>query len=231
MSPFEKGHKNYNLGKKHQEEEKIEVPEQFSTQTPEAPIQDSTEPVQNNERPQTFVVKTEIDAYINERLINQPKKFDEIKIKDLKDDSDTTHLLTLPKDIKDALDKKGMVPYWINKKKKALDHAIDQRGWVIFNRVLFPNISKHNFTANGTVEVGDCILGFMPAKNAEILRKRPGLKSQEMIKNLPIEAYKNSKGNEKIGYYKPAYTAEPDGEMARREAGLFAQPDAANVNE
>jgi hypothetical protein len=231
MSPFEKGHKNYNLGKNKSEEEKIEVPEQFNT----APvIENKPEEViqpQENVLPQTFVIKTEVDAYINERLISQPKKFEDIKVRDNFDDSVANHILKLPKEIKKALDEKNMTPYWINKKKKAIDHALDTRGWTIFNRVLFPNIPKHNFTANGTVEIGDCILGFMPAKNAEILRRRPGLKSQEMIKNLPIEAYKNSKGDEKIGYYKPAYTAEPDGEIARREAGLFAQPDVANVNE
>lgn len=180
---------------------------------------------------QTFVVKTELDAYVNERLINQPKSFDEIKVKDLKDDSLTSHLLTLPKDIKKALDDRDMVPFWINKKKRAIDHAIDQRGWTIFTRTLFPKISKHNFTANGTVEIGDCILGFMPAKNAELLRRRPGQISQERVKNLPIEAYKNSKGDEKIGYYKPALSAEPDGQIEREGAGLYSQPDVANINE
>lgn len=231
MSPFEKG---WNKKK----EEVVDFQKPF-TPEPEAKIEETLTPdpvpVIEQEtqevKPQTFVVKTELDAYINELLINQPKTFEEIKVKDLTDDSVTTHILKLPREIKKALDEKNMTPFWINKHKRAIDHALRDRGWTIFNRVLFPRIPKHYFTANGTIELGDCILGFMPVKNAEILRKRPGQISQERIKNLPIDAYKNSKGEEKIGYYKPAYTAEPDGEMARREAGLFAQPDVANVNE
>ena len=235
MSPFMPGHKGFKK-KNESEVEKIEVPAQFSNDPQEIKeevkqeVKESPSPSEKS-GPQTFVVKTELDAYINELLINQPKSIDEIKVKTIDDDVAAAHILVLPKEIEKELKNKNMVPRWINKKKRAIDHAINQRGWTIFNRSIFPKISKHNFTANGTVEVGDCILGFMPASNAELLRKRPGQISSERIKNLPIEAYKNSKGEEKIGYYKPAYTAEPDGEMARREAGLFAQPDTENVND
>lgn len=228
MSPFEKGHPNYYKGKK--QEEKIEIPKEFSNETQSQP-EPIVEQPQAQEKPQTFVIKTELDAYVNERLIGQPQNLEQVEAKDVSDDSLTMHMLKLPPAIQKALDDRGMVPHWINKDKRMIDRALDVRGWTLFNRVFFPKLPRHYFTANGTVEMGDCILGFMPAKKAEILRKRPGEISQERIKNLPIEAYKNSKGEEKIGYYKPAYTAEPDGEMARREAGLFAQPDVANVNE
>lgn len=222
MSPFMKGHPNYN---KKAEDNQVSVEEEKL----QSPI---PEPVIHQEsKPQTFVIKTELDAYVSERLIGQPQTIEEVQVKDVTDDSLTLHMLKLPSPIQKALDDKGMVPRWINKDKRMIDRALDVRGWTLFNRVIFPRIPKHYFTANGTVEMGDCILGFMPAKKAELLRRRPGEISSERIKNLPIEEYKNSKGNEKIGYYKPAYTAEPDGEMARRDAGLFAQPDVANVNE
>lgn len=198
---------------------------------PEPKIESKPETVTEVTPPQTFVIKTELDAYVNERLISQPHTIEEVHAKDVVNDSLASHMLKLPTPIQAALDEKGMVPRWINKDKRMIDRALDIRGWTLFNKVFFPRIPKHYFTANGTVEMGDCILGFMPASKAEILRKRPGQISQERIKNLPIEAYKQSRGEERIGYYKPAYTAEPDGEVARREAGLFAQPDVANLNE
>lgn len=159
--------------------------------------------------PQTFVIKTETDAYINERLQTQPKTIADIKVKE---PTDTLNLLALPKQITDCLTKRNLTPRWINKDKRMIDRALDIRGWTLFNRVFFPELPKHLFTANGTVENGDSILGFMPAENAERLRRRPGEISQERIRNLPMEKYKNEQG-EKIGYYKPALTAEKDGEF------------------
>lgn len=228
MSPFEKGHPNYNKPKI--EKEKIEVPENFKTNTvkQDEKIKELEQKIENAApQTQTFVVKTELDAYVNERLVGQPKTLEEVEVKDLSDDSVTMSMLKLPKAIQKALDDKGMVPRWINKDKRMIDRALDVRGWTLFNRVFFPTLPKHFFTANGTVEMGDCILGFMPAKKAEILRSHPGKISQERVNNLPVERYKEAKGNEKIGYYKPAYTAESDGEVATNGAGLFAQPDVA----
>lgn len=216
MKPWEK--------KEEIKEEKIETP---VVKAKEVDVEETIPP----QSPQTFVIKTELDAYVNERLIGQPKTLEEVQAKDVSDDSLTMHMLKLPKSIQKALDDRELVPHWINKDKRMIDRALDVRGWTLFTRTFFPRLPRHYFTANGTVEMGDCILGFMPANKAEILRKRPGKISQERVQNLPIEAYKQSRGEEKIGYYKPALSAEPDGEMARREAGLFAQPDVANVNE
>lgn len=213
MNPWDK--KKEEVKPEFKEEVKLEVPK----------VEESSS------KPQTFVIKTELDAYVNERLIGQPQTIEQVEAKDVTDDSLTLHMLKLPKPIQKALDDNGMVPRWINKDKRMIDRALDVRGWTLFNRVFFPRIPRHYFTANGTVEMGDCILGFMPANKAEILRKRPGQISSERIKDLPIEAYKNSKAEEKIGYYKPAYTAEPDGVVERAGAGLYAQPDVANVNE
>ena len=180
---------------------------------------------------QTYVIKTETDAYIHDRLRNQPRTLEDIKIREYSDDM-AASILKLPTPIDEALKKKNLVPRWINKDKRMIDRALDIRGWTLFNRVYFPEIPKHYFTANGTVENGDSILGFMPRESADVLRSRPGQISQERIKNLPIDKYKDSKGGEKIGYYKPAYTAEEqEGEMIRPGKGLFAQPDLPTQTE
>ncbi len=229
MSKFEKNYTPWNkkedpkVTENKPAPELVVEPKDQAIATPAPAVQES--------KPQTFVIKTELDAYVNERLIGQPQNLAEVEVKDVSNDSLTMHMLKLPKKIQEALDSKDLVPHWINKDKRMIDRALDVRGWTLFNRVFFPNLPKHFFTANGTVEMGDCILGFMPAKKAEILRKRPGEISAERLKNLPIEAYKTSKGEEKIGYYKPAYTAEPDGVVERQGVGLYAQPDVSNVNE
>lgn len=211
---------------KKKEEVKEVVKEPIATiPAPEVKPQEKVEP-------QTFVIKTELDAYISERLQTQPKTLAEIAVRDVISPLDGTHALTLPKEIKKSLESRGFTAFWINKKKKAIDHALNDRGWTIYNRVYFPEIPKHNFTANGTVETGDCILGFMPAKNAERLRKIPGEVSSERMKNLPMDRYKESRADERIGYYKPAYTAEPEGQIMQKDgAGLFAQPDLQTQNQ
>ncbi len=182
-------------------EEKLEVPQHLSTEVDT-----------KQEAPQTYVIKTELDAYISERLQTQPKTLDDIRVKETSD-FDGPHVLSLPKEVDKCFKSRGLSPRWINKDKRMIDRALNIRGWVLVNRVYFPELPKHLFTANGTIENGDSILGFMPASNAEKLRRRPGEISQERIKNLPIEKYKNEAQGEKINYYKPALTAEKDGEM------------------
>lgn len=184
------------------------------------PIQ-SYKPEQEEVKPQTFVIKTEMDAYINEVMQTQPKSLDDIKIVESTDAP--TNRIALAKDIQEALSKKGLTPRWINKDKKMIDRAIHIRGWLIVNKIYFPDIKKYHFTANGTIENGDSILGFMPSERADKLRRRPGEISQERIKNLPIDKYKGDQG-EKIGYYKPALTSEKDGEMVT----VGVQPDKSN---
>lgn len=192
----------------------------------------ATIPTPEKLEPQTFVIKTELDAYISERLQTQPKTLAEISVRDVISPLDGTHALTLSKEVKKSLESRGFTAFWINKKKKAIDHALNDRGWTIYNRVYFPDIPKYNFTANGTIETGDCILGFMPTKNAKRLREIPGEISSERMKNLPMDRYKESRPDEKIGYYKPAYTAEAEGQTLQKDgAGLFAQPDLQTQNQ
>lgn len=175
---------------------------------------------------QTFVIKTENDAYIHSRLRSQPQTIDEIKVSDEKITTEATNILKLPPTIQKALDSRELSPRWVSKDKRQIDRALDIRGWVIFNRALFPHIPKHYFTSNGTVENGDLILCCMSTKRVERLRQIPGERSSEKLKDLPMNRWKQSSGAEKIGYYKPAYTAEPDGQTA--VAGIV--PDAPTEN-
>lgn len=217
------------------EDEKITVPDSLKpTNEKSEPtnVQPVAEPVAESApkeqvspaAPQTFVVKTELDAYINERLKTQPASLADIRVDDvIEDPGSGMHALKLPKEVEDALKKRNMVPRWINKDKRMIDRALNIRKWILFNRVYFPELKKHLFTANGTIENGDSILAFMPSERAAILRSIPGKISQERIKDLPIEKYKKDQG-EKIGYYKPALTAEKDGELVT--TGF--QPDKPN---
>jgi hypothetical protein len=157
---------------------------------------------------QPLVLTSNIDAYVHEKLREQPKSLDDIEVKEV-DLPEGKHSLSLP----DEVDKKYSSRFafrWINKDKRMIDRATTVRGWHIANRTYFPDLSRSLFTAIGTIERGDSILGFMPLKQATKLRQRPGLESLERVRNLPIEKWKE--GGE--SYYKPKLT----GEDAREEA-------------
>jgi len=115
---------------------------------------------------------TENDAYIADLITAGPKSTDDIVIKDYTEQTGR-HRLSLPM----QLDKKYDQQYafrWVNKKKQAVDHAVFNRRWNIVNRMLFSDMPKVMFTANGTIENGDLILCFMPMAEAERLRRAPG---------------------------------------------------------
>ena len=174
-----------------------------------------------------LVITSDINAYIHDRLKGQPKTLADIKVNPL-ESTEGWHALKLPKEVSDILKSRGMAPRWINKKKEWIDRALDVRGWLIVNRTYFPEISRHNFTANGTIERGDAILGFMPMERADRLRREPGRISTEKIKNLPVDKYRTQQSEDaKIGYYKPALGAEKDGEMVT--TGI--QPDVEPVEQ
>lgn len=167
---------------------------------------------------QPTVIVSEIDAYLHDRLKSQPKVWGDVKVIGDAAPNDSWHVLRLPKDVDEAFQKRGLTPRWINKDKKSIDRALDIRGWMLVNRMLFPEIKKHHYTANGTVERGDAILGFMPNERAERLRRIPGELSLEKMKNLPIEKWKDQHGDR---FYKPTLSEEKDGE----EIAAGIQPD------
>ena len=160
-----------------------------------------------------LIITSGIDAYVHDRLKSQPKTLDEIKIRAVEPEPNT-HQLTLPDDIQKLLDSQGYAPRWVNKDKRAIDRAIDIRGWTMVNRTLFPTISKHHFTANGIIERGDSILCFMPKERAQALRAVPGQKSMERVRNLPVyDLNDKSKPVDRDHHYKPDLTLEKDGEV------------------
>lgn len=166
----------------------------------------------------SIVIKTEIDAYIGEIVKGQPQSADEIKVVNVRYD-ENKHRLSLP----DAIEKKYGKKYsfrWVNKKKDWIDRAIHIRHWLIVNRVLFSDLPKHLFTANGTIENGDAILCFMPMEQAESLRREPQRISSERVKDLPMEKWKNA--GEDSPFYKPTLgQEEKDGEVQT----VGVQPD------
>ena len=70
---------------------------------------------------------------------------------------------------------------WQLKDKRAIDYARNVRGWLLVNKVLFPDAPRTEFSANGGVERGDTVLMVMPSVMALKLREMPGKRSREKI--------------------------------------------------
>ena len=198
------------------------------------PSQEDTGPSQpvvtSKEKSQDpIVIMSETDAYIHERMKSQPKSIEEIKIVERRPEGE--HSLSLPKEL---LKFKGQFAFrWLNKKKQAIDRALDVVGWNLVNRAIFNDVSDHLFTANGVIERGDAILAFMPEKQAQIIRKAPGELSRERVKNLPVQDLKKweDRGEK---YYKPdlgSAESESDVDFAKGNRGIVVQPDVATIEE
>ena len=189
-------------------------------------IRDSvmTEKTASNEN-KPIVITTEIDAYISEIMRGGPQSKDDIQVRDYSE-ATGKHRLSLPDEIESKYGKKYAFR-WVNKKKDWIDRAISVRRWLIVNRVLFSDMPKYLFTANGTIENGDTILCFMPVAEAERLRQAPRDRSTELVKNLPMEKWKDKR--EDSPFYKPTLgQEEKEGEVL--SAGV--QPDIQpTVNE
>ena len=150
----------------------------------------------------TVTLVSENDAYIADRMNSQPKTLEEVLKIEEKKYAPGEHRLSLPKELKPY--EKDFAFRWINKTKRAVDEAIDLKGWVIVNKALFPKLSKHLFTTSGAIERGDAILGFMNLKRAEKMRQEPILKSKAQREGnliLTSELPKLSPGES--GFYKP----------------------------
>src|SRR3990167_9825911 len=176
----------------------------------------------NDNKP--IIITKEIDAYISDIMRGGPQSREDIQIRDYSE-VNGKHRLSLP----DEVEKKYGQKYafrWVNKKKDWIDRAISVRRWLIVNRVLFSDMPKHLFTANGTIENGDTILCFMPMEAAERLRREPQELSRARVKELPMEQWKNK--GEDSPYYKPTLGQEErDGEVLT--AGV--QPDVQTIQE
>jgi len=160
-----------------------------------------------------FTIMTESDAYISERMKDQPQKLSSINV-ETKDERLGIHRLSLPdyfeqfshectigiscpfhgwkqETVKYDLDKEmprwiqtkhgKYVFRWLSKNKRALDFAINVRGWYLVNRSLFEEAPKILFSVNGGIENGDSILGFMPFEKAQAIRNRPIQESLDRV--------------------------------------------------
>ena len=159
--------------------------------------------------PNTLIAANKEDVYIAQLAASQPDTLEEAEDRTISV-KEGHHRLTLSTELQEMFKKKGYAPRWIYKDKRALDHAVKQRGWNLVTRVYFPDLPDHLFSATGVIEQGDSILGFMPEKKALKLRTEPGLRSMERVKNLPIEKWKDDPSEER--YYKPKLSNEKDGE-------------------
>jgi hypothetical protein len=175
------------------------------------PIEQSIEPA----APQILTMMNEEDAYIADRMKSLPKTLDEVLlVKEIKY-KPGEHRLSLPKEFKEYEDR--VVFRWINKKKRAVDEAI-LKGWVIVNRTNFASVAnkaKHLYGPSGAVEKGDCILAFISRPLAEAIRKAPGEKSSQIIKDH-LSKGKEELGEGQSGFYIPKDTSE------KEDAGLEA---------
>lgn len=165
------------------------------------------------ERP-TMTLVSDLDAYIADRMKAQPKTLDEVMFVTEKKYAPGEHRLSLPKELQEYGDRFAF--RWINKKKRAIDDAINLKGWVLVNKALFPNLPKHLFTTNGGIEVGDTILAFMAKAKAEAIRHTPGEKSKRLLESNPMISGKMEplkKGQS--GFYKPKDTGEKESEGPR----------------
>ena len=185
--------------------------------------------VEKEKSSEPLVIMSETDAYIHERLKSQPKSFGDVKV--IERFEEGQHVLSLPKELKEF---KGKYSFrWLNKNKRAIDRALDVIGWNLVNRSIFSKLPDHLFTANGVIERGDAILAFMPEKQAEFIRRRPGEISRERVKNLPVQDLKKweDRGEK---YYKPdlgSAESESDKDYAKGNRGIVVQPDVATIEE
>lgn len=142
-----------------------------------------------NDKIAPTVILTPIDAYVHERARSQPKTLEDVEVKFEQTRRTNEHQLTLPKELEPY--EKRFAFRWLFKHKKAIDHAVDQRGWTLCNATLFPDLPRHLFASTGCMERGDNVLAFMPLKKAEELRKTPGELSRQII-NSTLDKHKNN---------------------------------------
>lgn len=103
---------------------------------------------------------------------------------------------------------------WLSKLKRALDQSINVRGWYLVNRTAFGEAPKILFSANGGVENGDAILGFMSIQKALAIRETPAQVSKDRVNS------EESKHEGHPNFYKAKLDSE------RTDGDDFAPADA-----
>jgi hypothetical protein len=146
----------------------------------EKPVQsEKTESPAQTER-QNIVIHSELDAMVMDRLKSQPKTLKEVDEEVIVQGEQTKHRLSLPDELLPYTKKYAFC--WIFKRKQAIDEAMDQMYYKMTNRLYFPDLPDHCFSARGVIERGDNILMFRPKRVDEEMRRAPGVESNERIK-------------------------------------------------
>lgn len=220
-------------------------------------VEEQATPV-TQEQPETarpMVIMTELDAQISERLKSQPSSLTEVVSR--VEPRTLQGRMSLPAELEklsydctvgetcqhhlwhfderdrrwDYSNRGQFIFRWLTKHKRALDEAIDVKGWFIANRQLFPQIQKHNVSANGVVERGSSILGFMPVEKALKIRRAPGEKSREFVNSRITnvagageEPKYMMSGSPRSHQYMPKMTPQREGEPDVPAPGEI-QPD------
>jgi len=154
--------------------------------TPEKPVAQENKPteavpVQPEKKEMTnFVIHSEVDAMLLDRIKSQPQTLDEIDKEVVVQPREGRHQLSLPVEL-DEFTKKYCFT-WIFKRKQAIDEACDIYHYKFTNRTFFPLLPDHLFSARGVMERGDMVLMFRPRHIDEEMRKAPGLESLQRIK-------------------------------------------------
>jgi len=157
----------------------------------------------NTNRPTLSIVSNE-DAHIFDRMKSQPKTLEEVLAVKDRQYAPGEHRLSLPVELRTKEIAFKFSFRWVNKNKRAIDDALDVKGWTIVTRAFFSTLDPHLFNTSGAIERGDAILCFMSLARAQAMRKAPGLKSAQRMKSNPMISGKVPPLEEgESGLYKP----------------------------
>lgn len=167
------------------------------------------------------VIMTELDSMIHERIKSQPIDVVDVKAGVSRAEAPGLHRLSLPdffeeqsydctrgdscayhkkeknrksEDYGKVLNPGKYIFRWILKDKRAMDVALNVRGWYLANRSYFPKSPKNLFSASGAVELGDSLLTFMTVQKALNIRKFPSERSRDLLKSRMTVSKKNPTG-------------------------------------
>ena len=170
------------LGKK-EEEVKVETPKVekvISKAETQTPVQPEKIESRDNKEMTNFVIHSEIDALVLDRVKSQPETLDEVDKEVVVQSKEGRHQLSLPTELDDFSKKYCFT--WIFKRKQAIDEACDVLHYKFTNRTYFPSLPDHLFSARGVMERGDMILMFRPKHIDDEMRRTPGIESIERLR-------------------------------------------------
>ena len=129
---------------------------------------------------QNIIVHSELDVMLLDRAKSQPRTLEEIDSEVIVKPKEGRHQLSLPNELESYTKKYAFC--WIFKRKKSIDEASDLYHYYLTNKLYFPELPDHLFSARGIIERGDNVLMFRSRKVDEEMRKIPGIESIKAIK-------------------------------------------------